>query len=149
MIPIQTVFESHLNVANLRRAMAFYGKVLGLELAYLLEARGVAFYWVGGRGNSMLGVWEVGTSPQKTSLHTAFRVSLDDLLHAPAKLSAAGVVLRDIEGKPAQEPVVLAWMPAAAVYFHDPDGNVLEFLAMLPETPRPELGIVSWSEWKR
>ena len=149
MIPIQTVFESHLNVTNLRRAMAFYGKVLGLELATLIEARGVAFYWVGGRGNSMLGVWEVGTSPQKMCLHTAFRVSLDDLLQAPAKLDAAGVVLRDIEGKPAQEPVVLAWMPAAAVYFNDPDGNVLEFLAMLDEPARPELGIVRWSEWKR
>lgn len=149
MIPIQTVFESHVNVANLRRSMAFYGKVLGLELAQLIEARGVAFYWVGGRGNSMLGVWEVGTSPQKMILHTAFRVTLDDLLESPAKLAAANIVLRDIEGKPAQEPVVLAWMPAAAVYFNDPDGNVLEFLAMLPETPRPEVGVVKWSEWKR
>ena len=95
----------------------------------------------------MLGVWEVGTSPQKMISHTAFRVSLDDLLASPAKLTAANVAVRDIEGRPAEEPVVLAWMPAAAVYFHDPDGNVLEFLAMLPDAPRPELGIVSWSEW--
>jgi lactoylglutathione lyase len=149
MIPTQTIFEAHLNVANLRRSMAFYGKVLRLELAQLIEARGVAFYWVGGRGNSMLGLWEVGTSPQKMILHTAFRVSLADLLEAPAKLAAANIVLRDIEDRPAKEPVVLAWMPAAAVYFHDPDGNILEFLAMLPETPRPEVGIVQWSEWKR
>jgi lactoylglutathione lyase len=37
-------------------------------------------------------------------------------------------------------------MPAAAVYFRDPDGHELEYLAMLEETPRPDLGIVPWSE---
>jgi GNAT superfamily N-acetyltransferase len=38
-------------------------------------------------------------------------------------------------------------MPAAAVYFHDPDGHQLEYLAMLPGPARPEVGIVSWSQW--
>jgi lactoylglutathione lyase len=38
-------------------------------------------------------------------------------------------------------------MPAAAVYFLDPDGNQLEFITMLPDTPRPELGIVPWRDW--
>jgi len=42
---------------------------------------------------------------------------------------------------------VLAWMPAVSVYFHDPDGNLLELLSMLPDVPRPELGVVSWSRW--
>lgn len=48
----------------------------------------------------------------------------------------------------ASEPAVLCEMPAAVVYFLDPDGNQLEFLAMLPEEPRPELGIVNWTRWK-
>jgi lactoylglutathione lyase len=48
---------------------------------------------------------------------------------------------------PTDEPVVLAWMPAASVYFHDPDGNQLEFISMLSEDPRPELGVVPWSRW--
>jgi len=43
---------------------------------------------------------------------------------------------------------VLAWMPAASVYFHDPDGNLLEFLSMLPDEPRPELGVIGWKRWK-
>jgi catechol-2,3-dioxygenase len=149
MIPIQSLFEAHLTVANLRRAMAFYSKVLGLELAHVIDERKVAFYWMGGKGKSMLGLWEVGSSPQKMALHIAFTVTLEDLLQAPARLSAVHVAPRDLEGRPAEEPVVLAWMPAAAVYFQDPDGNQLEFLAMLPEPARPELGVVSWSEWKR
>jgi hypothetical protein len=42
---------------------------------------------------------------------------------------------------------VIGWMPAAAVYFRDPDGHLIEYLAMLDEPPRPEVGIVSWSDW--
>jgi hypothetical protein len=38
-------------------------------------------------------------------------------------------------------------MPAAAVYFLDPDGNLLEFISMLPGSARAELGIMSWSDW--
>jgi ribosomal protein S18 acetylase RimI-like enzyme len=37
----------------------------------------------------------------------------------------------------------IAAMPAAA----GPDGHLLEYLAMLGEPPRPERGIVPWSEW--
>lgn len=48
-------------------------------------------------------------------------------------------------GNATDEPVVIAWMPAASLFFRDPDGNMLELLSMLPETPQPEMGIVSWS----
>jgi len=147
MIPVQSLFESHLNVADLRRAMTFYEDVLGLELAHVFPDRAVAFYWVGQDRGSMLGLWEAGGSPQKLSLHIAFKVGLQDLLQASARLQAANIVPRDFNGNPAQEPVVLAWMPAASLYFHDPDGNLLEFLAMLPQPPRPDLGVVTWSQW--
>ena len=128
--------------------MTFYGDTLGLKLGHVVPERRVAFYWLGEPGSSMLGLWEVGTSPQRLSLHIALRVDLPDLLDAPRRLRAANITPLDFWSHPSDEPTVLAWMPAAAVYFHDPDGNLLEFLTMLPETPRAELGVIGWKEWK-
>jgi lactoylglutathione lyase len=122
---------------------------LGLELAREFPERKVAFYWIGGAGKAMLGLWELGTGPQQMKLDLAFTVDLPDLLAAPARLRAAGIPPRDFAGSATDEPVVLAWMPAASVFFHDPDGHQLEFLAMLPDPPQPELGVVPWSRWLR
>jgi NAD(P)H-dependent FMN reductase len=38
-------------------------------------------------------------------------------------------------------------MPAASIYFHDPDGHLLEYIAMLAEDARPDGGVVTWKEW--
>ena len=88
MIPIRDLFESHLTVKDLQLSMTFFGQTLGLELAELFWERRVAFYWIGGWGNSMLGIWEVRNAPQKLSLHLAFRTDLQDLLEAPARFRA-------------------------------------------------------------
>jgi lactoylglutathione lyase len=149
MIPIRGLFETHLTVRDLSRAVAFYRDVLGLELAAENPARDVAFFWVGGRGRSMLGLWGTGSGPVTIESHTAFAVELADLLAAPEQLEAAGVVARAFGGAPTEEPSVLAWMPAASLYFTDPDGHSLEFISMLPAEPRPDLGVLPWSEWVR
>jgi lactoylglutathione lyase len=148
MIPIRDLFETHLTVLDLQRSMAFYGDKLGLPLARVFLERKVAFYWMGRPGLSMLGLWETGSAPQRMSLHIAFTVDLDDLLQAPARLKAANVAPLGFVGEPTDEPVVLAWMPAVSLYFCDPDGNLLEYLAMLPDPPRPELGVLPWSRWQ-
>jgi hypothetical protein len=46
-----------------------------------------------------------------------------------------------------ERPMVFAWMPAVAIYFNDPDRHSLEFIAILPGKPRPELGVISFDEW--
>lgn len=147
MTTIRGLFETHLTVSDLHRSVAFYRDVLRLPVAAIVPERRVALFWIGAAGNAMLGLWESGTGPQRMSLHTAFTVDLAELLRAPQNLREAGITPLDFDGKPTDEPVVLAWMPAAAVYFQDPDGNLLEFLAMLHETAAPELGVVPWSVW--
>jgi lactoylglutathione lyase len=107
MIPVCDLFESHLTVTDLQRSMSFFSQTLGLEPAEVIWERRAAFYWIGGRGNSMLGLWEVGAGPQRLSLHIAFRAELPHLLDAPARLRAANVVPLDFWGQPTDEPVVL------------------------------------------
>lgn len=52
------LFETHLHVADLEKAMAFYGEVLGLELGLHEKDRRAAFYWIGSDRSAMLGLWE-------------------------------------------------------------------------------------------
>ena len=96
----------------------------------------------------MIGLWEAGMGPQRMNLHVAFSVDLDNLLQAADRLREANIIPLDFAGEPTDEPVVFAWMPAASLFFHDPDGNLLEFLSMLPDAPQCDLGIVGWSRWK-
>jgi lactoylglutathione lyase len=146
-VPVHGLFETHLTVRQLEAAVAFYRDVVGLELARLSSERRVAFFWIGERGRAMLGVWEVGSAPLGMHLHLAFTSTVDDILAAPAVLKAAGVVPRGFSGEPVEEPVVIGWMPALSLYFKDPDGHSLEYLAMLPGKARPEAGVVPYSQW--
>jgi lactoylglutathione lyase len=143
------LFEAHLTVADLDRSVAFYRDVVGLLPALELPDRGAAFLWVGEAGAAMLGLWSTGSMPMGLSLHIAFSASLQDVLGACARLRAIGVTPPSFFAQETDEPSVIGWMPAAAVYFRDPDGHLLEYLAMLDEAPRADVGIVSWSQWRR
>jgi lactoylglutathione lyase len=141
------LFETHLTVADLARSTAFYRDVVGLPVALELPERGAAFLWIGAPGRAMLGLWSMGSAPMGLRLHLAFSAALSDVLAAPAGLRAAGITPLSFDGDETDEPSVLGWMPAAAVYFRDPDDHQVEYLAMLDEPPRPEAGIVPWSAW--
>jgi lactoylglutathione lyase len=149
MISVHDLFEVHLAVADLDRAIAFYREVVGLRVAHIEPERHVAFLWIGSAGHAMLGLWRAGAAPQKITSHTAFRASLADVVAAPDVLRSAGVTPLDFNGRPIDHPVVLAWMPAAAVFFRDPDGHLLEYIAMLPQEPRPEYGVMPWPMWEQ
>ena len=142
MFPIRGLFETHLTVSDLERSIAFYRDVVGLTLALRVPERNAAFLWIGGRGRAMLGLWSIGTSPLSQRLHFSLEVALDDLLAAPAKLRAAGVSPRDGE-----EPIVIGWMPAASVFFDDPDGHSVELITMLADEPRPDVAWIPYSRW--
>ena len=146
-IPLSGLFEAHLSVSDLNRSVAFYRDVVGLTLAYEVPERGAAFLWIGTPGESMLGLWTLGSAPIGLSLHVAFRTPLEDVLLACERLRSLGVTPLSFFAEETKEPSVIGWMPAAAVYFRDPDGHLLEYLAMLDELARPELGIVPWSSW--
>jgi lactoylglutathione lyase len=141
------LFETHLTVSDLSRSVAFYCDVVGLTLAYEIPERGAAFFWIGAPGDAMLGLWSLGSSPIGLSLHVAFKASLEDVMGACERLRSQGVTPLSFFATEATEPSVIGWMPAAAVYFRDPDGHLLEYLAMLDEQPRPDRGVVAWSEW--
>jgi len=145
--PVRGLFETHLTVADVGRSTAFYRDVVGLPLALDLPERDAAFLWIGEPGRAMLGLWGIGSSVNRMQLHIAFDVEREDLLRAPERLREQGVTPLSFFGLETSEPDVLCWMPAGAVYFRDPDGHLLEYLAMLDEDPRPSAGIVPYSEW--
>ena len=70
---------------------------------------------ISGHGASMLGLWEAGQAPMSMRLHVAFGVDLPELLEAPRRLRAIGVAPLDFWDHETDEPVVFAWMPAAAL----------------------------------
>ena len=144
---VSGLFETHLTVSDLERSIGFYRDVVGLPLALVLDERDVAFFWVGDPGKAMLGLWASGSAPIQLSLHIALGTSVYEVLGACDALRSRGIRPLSFFGDDATEPSVIGWMPAAAVYFRDPDGHLIEYLAMLDEPARPERGIVPWSEW--
>ena len=146
-VPVAGLFETHLTVSDLPRSVAFYRDVVGLPLALEVPERGAAFFWIAAAGEGLLGLWSMGSAPIGLVLHLAFRASLEDVMGACDRLRSLGVTPLSFFAEETTEPSVIGWMPAAAVYLRDPDGHLLEYLAMLDEEPRPDRGIVPWSEW--
>jgi lactoylglutathione lyase len=144
-VSVRGLFETHLTVTDLARSVAFYRDTVGLQLALEVPERGAAFLWIGQPGQAMLGLWSIGSAPIGMQLHIAFDMALADVRAAPDRLRAEGVEPLSFFGEPTDEPSVIGWMPAAAVYFRDPDGHMLEYIAMLDSPPKPELGILPWS----
>jgi lactoylglutathione lyase len=147
------LYEAHLPVADLETSIAFYRDVVGLIPAYRQPERGVAFMWVEGPTVGMLGLWHPGASwgwgpGEKHRCHFAISVSLEVLFASIPRLRKLGVTPIGFGGGPIEEPSVIGWMPSAQVYFKDPNGHTVEFIAILPHQPNPSF-VGTWSEWEK
>ncbi|CAN5356754.1 hypothetical protein BH18THE2_BH18THE2_43860 [soil metagenome] len=84
----------------------------------------------------MLGLWSFGSISMGLNLHIAFEVAIDDLLEASNRLKSNGITPLSFFGAETTEPSVIGCMPAAAIYFRDPDNHLIEYLTMLDYNPR-------------
>ena len=119
--PVQGLFETHLTVSNLQKSINFYQDIVCLQLALEISDRNAAFFLIGNSKHSMLGLWSCGSIPLGLNLHIAFEVAIDDLLEASNRLKSNGITPLSFFGTETTEPSVIGWMPAAAIYFRDPD----------------------------
>ena len=144
---ITGLYETHLFVESLQRSITFYNKTLGLELCYYERERKAAFFWIGRPQQAMLGVWEKNKS-DIDKRHFAFSCLAEDVLNKSIPfLKERNLKPYNFRRDGTERPVVFAWMPALSIYFDDPDGHVLEFIAVLPGEAKPELGVISYEEW--
>lgn len=143
------LYETHLPVASTATSAAFYVNVVGCAFAYRDPARDIVFLWIGKDRESMLGLWgpstTYGCSPHEC--HFAIAVSLPELLAAGTRLNHLSVSTRNFAGEETIEPSVIGWMPAAQLYFRDPDGHLVEFIAVLDDAPDSTF-VGSLSAWQ-
>ena len=146
---IKGLYETHLFVADIDVSIAFYKNMPGLEFCHYEKERKIAFFWIGKPKQAMLGLWE---KPKEKidKRHFAFRCDADDILYRSVDfLKSRGIKPYNFLNDGSETPMVFAWMPAVAIYFEDPDGHELEFIAILDGPSRPELGVISYDDWKK
>lgn len=144
---IKGLYETHLFVENLEVSIDFYKNVLKLDQCYFEKERRAAFFWIGKPKQAMLGLWEKPKS-EIDKRHFAFHCDKEFILNEASEfLKEHGLNPYNFLNNGTDIPMVFSWMPALAIYFCDPDGHYLEFIAILEGEGRPELGVISYDEW--
>ncbi len=127
--------EVGLRVGDLPRMLAFYQELLGLEVElsepnYVFLKVGELESPLGAVGHPQMLVLfdrdvelDIGMS---TLDHLAFEIPSDEYETQWSRLEAKGFKLRE-----RSFPKTLAWR-ARSLFFHDPEGNVIEFIAHDP-----------------
>lgn len=144
------LFETHIPVTSTERSALFYRDVVGLEFAYRDPTRDIVFLWIGRNKQSILGLWGPDTvyGRQRSKRHFAIAVSLPELLGAGQRLNERQVATTNFFGELTTEPSVIGWIPAAQIYFTDPDGHVVEYITVLDEAPDASF-IGSLAAWRQ
>lgn len=145
---IKGLFETHLFVTDLERSIEFYKEILGLQQCHHEEERRASFFWIGKERQSFLGLWE---QPEEAVdlRHFAFETSPEFVRNEAIEfLNAKGIRHWNFLRDGSEDPMVFAWIPAISIYFSDPDGHALEFIGKLPGPSMPDLGVLSYDDWK-
>ena len=144
---IKGLYETHLYVSDLDRSIDFYQNVLKLKLCYQEKERSAAFFWIGEDKKSMLGLWEKNVK-EIDKRHFAFECEIDFIVNDSINyLKSHSLSPRNFLQNGMEEPMVFCWMPAISIYFDDPDGHSLEFIALLDGDSKPENGVLSFKKW--
>ncbi|PCK21363.1 glutathione transferase [Bacillus pumilus] len=148
---IKGLYEAHLPVSDLKASISFFEK-LGLTLA--CENERVAFLWIE-KGKSWLGIWKVDMSTipyHPATRHVAFQIKTSSIEQIKAWLIEKGISIHPMFGfSEEQQPLVLDNPPQfhAAIYFLDPDGNLLECIAPLEIDAAENQDMMTYVEWER
>lgn len=146
---IKGLYETHLFVEDLERSTEFYSNVMKLKQCRFDNTRRIAFFWIGKDKQYMLGLWEK-PKEEIQARHFAFECEPEWVLNeSVAYLNSHNIKSWNFLVDEKEVPMVFCWMPAIAIYFHDPDGNELEFIGILPGEPKSEeeKRVVTYEEW--
>jgi lactoylglutathione lyase len=149
------IYEVHLPVTDLDRAIDFYVTKLGFVLGFGERGGSSALLLcTDGHVRWMLGLFRVDTvvHRQSAEYHISLRVAEEDVDGMIPYLRERGIEplhppTAPVQG-PMTEPIVHGWIPAAAVFFNDPDGHLLELVVELSDPPRPDFLYRPLSEWR-
>ena len=150
------LYEVHLPVTDIDRSVDFYVGKLEFEPGFGgRHGSSTLLIYNNGEARWMLGLFRVDTVVHRNAAeyHVSFRVAEKDVDRMIPYLVEREIVplhppTAPIQG-PMSEPIVHGWMPAASVFFKDPDGHLLEIIAELNQAPRPEVLYQPLSEWRR
>ncbi|MCM3759007.1 VOC family protein [Sporosarcina aquimarina] len=147
---IKGLYEAHLPVSDLNKAIQFY-EGLELVLDHKIEER-LAFLWIE-KDKSWLGLWntdKVEVEYHPSIRHIAFEVSLESLKDSVNWLTKKGYTPRKAFGFEPTEPFVMPndGFGHAKIHFNDPDGNSLEFICKI-NNPKNISKTMYLSEWEK
>jgi catechol 2,3-dioxygenase-like lactoylglutathione lyase family enzyme len=143
-------YEVFLPVTDVDRAVSFYVKKLGFSVGRRESPSSALLLYDDHGTRSMLGLFQVEAVERR--YHISFRVFEKDVDRMMSFLVERGIEpvhpsRARVQG-PMREPIVHGWMPAASVFFTDPDGHLLELIADLAGERRPEVLYCPLSEWR-
>ena len=142
-------------MTDLNRAIDFYVGKLGFELGFTGRGQSsvlLMFRTEPCAGCSGFSLSKLSCTAIPPSITFPFGVTEADVDRMVPYLRERGIEPIHPPAAPVQgamnEPIVHGWMPAASVFFHDPDGHLLELIADLSDAPRPEILYRPLSEWR-